>query len=180
MLLEFIAVVAAAFAAGGLALVANHLSRGRLPGWAPPFAAAGGIIAMIIYLEYTWADRVEAALPPGVVVAQQNTHTAWFRPWSYVFPLSNRITAVDHRMRLTHSAQPDLVLTGVILQERWALNFGVQVVFDCANARRMDVTSATRFTEEGVPEGGDWFNLSPEDPVLREACEGGEHGGRDG
>ena len=180
MLLEFIAVVCAAFAAAGIALVINHLSRGRLPNWTMPFAAAAGIVGMIIYLEYTWANRVENALPPGVVIAQQNTHTAWFRPWSYVFPLSNRITAVDHRVTMRHQAQPDLVLTGVILQERWALNFGVQVIFDCANARRMDVTSATRFTEEGAPEGGDWFRMSPEDPVLREACEGGDHGGREG
>lgn len=180
MLLEFIAVVSAAFATAGIALVVNHLTRGRLPGWSLPFAAAAGIVGMIIYLEYSWADRVERALPPGVVIAHKNTHTAWFRPWTYVVPLSNRITAVDHRVRLTHPGQPDLVLTGVILQERWALNFGVQVIFDCANARRMDVTSATAFSEEGAPERGDWFRLSPDDPVLREACEGGDHGGTAG
>ncbi len=179
MLLEFIAVVSAAFAAAGIALVVNHLTRGRLPSWILPFAAAAGIVGMIIYLEYTWAERVERALPPGVVIAQTNTHTAWFRPWTYVVPLSNRITAVDHRVTLRHPDQPDLVLTGVILQERWALNFGVQVIFDCAEARRMDVTSAVTFTEEGSPEGGTWRSVAADDPVLREACEGGENGGRD-
>ena len=180
MLLEFLAVIVCGVAGGGIGHLLLRLSGRRLPEWLTPAGAAAAMLAMVIYLEYSWAPRYQAGLPDDIVVVSKNQHSSWFRPWTYVVPLTNRIIAVDNRIRQRNSLNPDLVLTGVILQERWALNFGVQVVFDCANARRMDVTSTTRFTEEGVPEGGDWFSLSPEDPVLREACEGGEHGGRDG
>lgn len=84
---------------------------------------------------------------------------------------------VDNRIRKTNKANPDLVLTGIILQERWAMAFGFQSLFDCANARRADLTEGTKIDDDGIPLTVDWYELSPQDPVLIAACRGDAHGG---
>jgi hypothetical protein len=144
----------------------------RLPPWLTPVGAAAGMLAMVIYLEYSWAERFEAGLPEDVVVVGKNETRTWYRPWTYAVPLSNRVTVVDNRARQQNFSNPDLVLTGVILAERWALNFGFHSLFDCANARRADLTHATPLDEHGIPVVAEWFQLSPQDPILIAACRG--------
>lgn len=63
MLIEFLAVIAAGFGGAGVALILRQLSARRLPSWLVPFSAAAGMLGMVIYLEYSWADRFEAGLP---------------------------------------------------------------------------------------------------------------------
>lgn len=177
MILEFLAVIVAGFGGGGTAMILRRLSGRRLPEWLTPAGVAAGMLAMVIYLEYSWAPRYEAGLPPEVVVVSKNQHSSWMRPWTYAVPLTNRIIAVDNRIRQRNTRNPDLVLTGVILQERWALTMGFQSMFDCANARRADLTESTRLDDQGVPVAAEWYALSPDDLFLTTACEGGAHGG---
>jgi hypothetical protein len=178
MLMEFLAVIVAGFGGGGTAMILRRLSRSRLPEWLTPMGVAAGMLAMVIYLEYSWADRYEAGLPDDVVVVSKNQNKSWLRPWTYAAPLTNRLIIVDNRIRQRNSKNPDLVLTGVILQERWALTMGFQSMFDCANALRADLTEGTQLDEHGVPRDADWYQLSQQDPFLRVACEGGAHGGQ--
>ena len=174
MLLEFIAIIFAGVGAGGVARLADVITgRKLLPAWIVPAGAGAGMLLTAIYLEYTWADRATASMPEGTVIASFNENRAWFRPWSYVWPVSNRLIAIDHRVTQRHPDHPDLVLTGVILRERWAPAFGFTSIFDCAGNRRADVSEGTRLSEDGAPEGVEWFTLSPDDPVLRAACDGG-------
>lgn len=177
MLLEFLAVIVAGFGGGGTAMILRRLSGRRLPEWLTPAGAAAGMIAMVIYLEYSWAARFEAGLPEEVVVVSRNQQQSWMRPWTYAVPLTNRIIAVDNRVRQRNRINPDLVLTGVILQERWALTMGFSSLFDCANARRADLTEATVLDDQGLPVAAEWYALSPDDRFLTTACEGGAHGG---
>lgn len=172
MLLEFLAVIVAGFGGAGIALILRKASFRRLPPWLTPFGAAAGMLAMVIYLEYSWAERFEGGLPDDVVVVSKNESRAWYRPWTYAVPLSNRIVAVDNRVRKRNLSNPELVLTGVILAERWALNFGFKSLFDCANARRADLTEGTKLNENGIPLEADWYQLSPQDPMLIAACRG--------
>ena len=76
-------------------------------------------------------------------------------------PLTTRIIAVDNRIRQPHSVNPDMVLTGVILKERWALTFGFKSIFDCAAGRRADLSEGTVLDEEGIPQNVDWFTHGP-------------------
>ncbi len=177
MLMEFLAVIVAGFGGGGVAMILRRLSGRRLPEWLTPAGVAAAMLAMVIWLEYTWAPRFEAGLPEDVVVVSRNQHTSWFRPWTYAVPLTNRIIAVDNRIRQRHATNPDVVRTGVILQERWALTMGFETIFDCANGRRADLTEATQLDGDGMPINGDWYSLAPDDPFLRVACGGGAHGG---
>lgn len=79
MLIEFLAVIAAGFGGAGVALILRQLSARRLPSWLVPFSAAAGMLGMVIYLEYSWADRFEAGLPDNMVVVSRNEDRAWYR-----------------------------------------------------------------------------------------------------
>lgn len=177
MLLEFLAVIVAGFGGAGTAMILNRLSGRRLPEAFTPFGIAAAMLAMVVYLEYTWAGRFEAGLPEDVIVVSKNQQQAWFRPWTYVVPLTNRMIAIDNRIQQRNRNNPDLVMTGVILQERWALTMGYQSMFDCANARRADLTEGTRLDEEGLPAPSEWYTLAPDDRFLTIACGGEAHGG---
>ncbi|TVS05175.1 MAG: hypothetical protein EA407_02535 [Rhodobacteraceae bacterium] len=178
MLLEFLAVIVAGVGGGGVGHLLRRLSARRLPEWLTPASAAAAMLAMVIYLEYSWAPRYQAGLPDDIVVVSKNQHASWYRPWTYVVPLTNRIIAVDNRIRQRNTRNPDLVLTGVILQERWALTMGFQSMFDCVNARRADLTEGTRMGEDGQLVNAEWYQLAEDDPFLEAACEGGAHGGQ--
>jgi hypothetical protein len=177
MLIEFIAVVVAGVTGFGIALMLHRLSARRLPDWIAPFGAAAAMVLMVIYLEYSWADRFEAGLPEDVTVVSRNEHRVWYRPWTYVVPLTTRIIAIDNRIRQSNLNNPDYVITGVILEERWALTFGFKSVFDCAAGRRADLSEGTVLDEEGIPQDLDWFELAPDDPFLTTACGGEADGG---
>ncbi|CUX82580.1 MAG: Protein of unknown function (DUF2905) [Roseibaca calidilacus] len=177
MFLEFFAVIVAGVAGFGTALIAHRLTLRRLPDWTAPFGAAIAMVLMVIYLEYSWAGRFEAGLPEDVTVVSRNEHRVWYRPWTFVVPLTTRIIAVDNRIRQPHSVNPDMVLTGVILKERWALTFGFKSIFDCAAGRRADLSEGTVLDEEGIPQNVDWFTMDPDDPFLTTACGGEMHNG---
>jgi|GEM_PF-90403 len=173
MIMEFLAVIVAGFGGFGVAHLLHRLSKRTLPDWIVPVGAATGMLCMVIWLEYTWAGRFEAGLPDDVTVVSKNEHRIWYRPWTYIVPLTTRMAAIDNRVRQTNNINPDLVLTGIILKERWALTFGFQSLFDCATAQRADLTEGTRLNEQGIPRDAEWYQLSPEDPFLIVACGGG-------
>lgn len=175
--MEFLAVIVSGFGGGGTAMILRRLSGRRLPEWLTPMGVAVAMIAMVVYLEYSWAGRFERGLPDEVIVVSKNAHVSWTRPWTFAVPLTNRIIAVDNRVRQRNTRNPELVLTGVILQERWALTMGFSSIFDCANARRADLTEGTSVDSDGIPVPAEWYALAPDDRFLRTACEGGAHGG---
>ena len=177
MLLEFLAIMVAGFAGAGIALAARYFLRALMPDWIVPGGVALGMLSMVIWLEYTWASRFEAGLPEGMTVVARNEQQSWFRPWTYVVPLTTRVISVDNRISQRSVNNPDLVLTGLVLSERWAQNFGFKSLFDCANARRADLTEGTKLDEEGIPLAAEWYPLAPDDQFLTVACGGGAHGG---
>lgn len=170
MLLELIAIVAAGFGLGGLVLALNFLVRKRLPGWSIPAAAGAGMLAMAIWLEYSWLDRVTATFPDEVEVASTNELRSWYRPWTYVVPLTNRLIAIDHRFDRRNAAVPDQVLTQVLLMGRWQPSRQFGAVFDCRGRRRADLIDDVVFDEDGSPRNARWIKLPADDNLLRAAC----------
>lgn len=177
MLLELLAIMVAGFAGAGIALGIRHFLRQIVPDWIVPGGVALGMLSMVIWLEYTWASRFEAGLPDGMTVVSRNESQSWFRPWTYAVPLTTRLILVDSRISQRSQINPDLVLTGIVLSERWARNFGFKSLFDCANARRTDLTEGTKLDEEGIPLAAEWYPLAPDDQFLTLACGGGANGG---
>ncbi|MFC4728675.1 hypothetical protein [Coralloluteibacterium thermophilus] len=172
MLLEFIAIVAAGFALAGIALTLNLVVGKRLPGWIFPASAGVGMLAMAIWLEYSWLDRVTDGFPQEVEVVSTNRQRVWYRPWTFVVPQVNRLIAVDHRFERRNPALPDQVLTSVLLAGRWEPSRQFGVVVDCAGQRRADLVDQVVFGEDGALERARWLPLAADDPLLRAVCRG--------
>jgi hypothetical protein len=172
MLLEFIGAIMVAVGAGGLAHLLVRMSRGGLPGWLVPAAAGVGMIGFVVYMEYSWAGRIAGQLPEEAAVVSRNATTSWFRPWTYVWPLTNRMTVLDHRFDRRNEAYPDIVISRVVLLGRWEPGRPVPVVVDCAGARRADLRETVIIGDDGAIEGADWWQLAPDDPLLAALCGG--------
>lgn len=170
MLLEFIAIIAGGFGLAGLVMTLNFLVGKRLPGWAVPAAAGAGMLAMAIWLEYSWFERVTSSYPEGVEVASTNQTRSWYRPWTFVVPLTNRLIAIDHRASRRNPSHPDMVLTQVVLAGRWEPTRQFGAMFDCTGHRRADLLDQVVFEEDGTLRNASWHALDPADPMLRTAC----------
>lgn len=170
MLLEFIAIIAAGFGLGGIALSVNIALRRRLPQWIVPAAAGAGMLLMAIWLEYSWLERTTATFPEGVEVASTNQVRSWYRPWTYVVPLTNRLIAVDRRFDRRHASRPGQVLTRVILAGRWEPTRQFGAVYDCSANRRADLLDQVELADSGELKNAKWVQLSADDAVLRAVC----------
>lgn len=170
MLLEFIAAIALGLGLAGLVMITNRLAGKRLPGWLAPASAGLGMIAFMVYLEYSWADRTMARLPEGVVLASASSESMWYRPWTYIKPLSLRLIAIDTRRNRSHDDRPGQIMTTIVLLGRWMPIREVPVVFDCVNARRADLTDQVSIETDGELIGAQWRRLSVEDPALLRIC----------
>jgi hypothetical protein len=170
MLLELIAVVAAGFAAGGVALLATRLVR-ALPRWLAPVLAGAAMLAAAISLEYTWFSRTVEGLPDGVEVALTRESRAPWRPWTYVVPYVDGFIAIDQAGARTHAASPGRTMTDLYVFGRWAPTQRIHAMFDCVNGRRADLGPTVTLDDDGNVEGAAWHDTGLDDPVTRAACE---------
>jgi hypothetical protein len=172
MLLEFIAAIALGLGTAGLIMGLNFATGKRLPGWLMPAAAGAAMIGFMVYMEYSWLARTSEQLPEGVVITATSSESSWYRPWTYVRPLTLRLVAVDTRRNRINTAQADLVMTTVILLGRWMPPREIPVVFNCASAQRADLHARVQFADDGSLIDADWRQLQPDDPALLAACAG--------
>ena len=171
MLLEFIAAIALGLGTAGLVMALNFVLGKRLPGWLIPASAGVAMITFMVYMEYSWQPRTEAQLPEGVVVTGISAENMWYRPWTYIKPLSLRMTAIDTRRSRRHVEQPGQVMTTVVLLGRWMPVREIPVVFDCHGNRRADLHAGIDMAEDGQLIGADWRPLERDDPALLAACQ---------
>ncbi len=170
MLLEFFAAIILGLAVAGVIMAINVVIGRRLPGWLVPAAAGISMIAFMVSMEYTWLQRTTASLPEGVEVISVSRESSWYRPWTYLRPLSLRAVALDTRRNRTHPAQPGQVMTSVVLLGRWMPARQIPVVFDCQTSRRADLQAGVELDDDGHLSGADWRELEPDDPALAVAC----------
>ena len=170
MLLELIAIIAAGFGLAGIALSINFVVGKRLPKWIFPAAAGAGMLLMATWLEYSWFERTAGTFPEGVEVTSTNEIRSWYRPWTYVVPLTTRLIAVDRRFNRRHADMPGHVLSHVILAGRWEPTRQFGAVFDCNGHRRADLLDGVEFDDAGTLHNARWVRLESDDPLLRAAC----------
>ncbi len=167
MFLELIAAFVAGLGAAGMVLLLNRATIGRLPRWAMPVAAGAAMIGMGIALEMTWAERTARGLPEGVAVAETVSESAWWRPWTYVWPQTTRMMAVDTDSVRSKDAAPDTRLVDVYLMARWQRTQRVAQLIDCAMGARADVTDAAL----ADPAGAAWQDLPETSDLAQLVCE---------
>lgn len=145
--------------------------RGRkLPGWALGASIGACMIGYSIWNEYTWFDRISAGLPSSVTVVSQGQRSAAWAPWTYAWPVTVRFIAMDNRQRVVSTERPGLVVTELLLVERWQAVRTVQLAFDCHHARRADLHGGARIDADGALTGARWQAVEATDPMLRAAC----------
>ncbi|MEM1131228.1 MAG: hypothetical protein AAGH83_12015 [Pseudomonadota bacterium] len=165
MFIELIATFAAGFGAAGVVLAINIITKGRLPKWVMPVAAGAAMIGVGVSNEYTWGARTAGGLPEGVVVVEEVSQSNWYRPWSYVVPLTARLIALDTASVQTNPDIPDIRLADLYLFARWQPPARVPQLINCTNAMRANATpeilADTRTAE--------WRNAAS--PLITHACE---------
>lgn len=164
MFWDLIATVAAGFVVGGVVLMLRRLLRLPLPKWALPAAAGAAMIAYSVWSEYSWYGRMEASLPPSVEIALTNQDRAWWRPWTYLRPITTRFVAFDREATLSNQAAPGQRLVTLLLFGRWEPTRSVQMIYDCAGERRAPVAQG------GTVADADWQPVPADDPVLPLVC----------
>jgi len=171
VILELIATVVLGLGAAGLLMGLNVVTAKRLPTWLIPASAGAAMLAFIIFMEYSWVTRTSDGLPAGVEVASVSREFMWYRPWTYLRPLSLRMVAVDTRRNRRHPDQPDQVMTTVLLLGRWMPVREIPVVFDCKGLRRADLHAGVELLPDGRLANADWRQIDAADPAMRAACQ---------
>ena len=170
MLLEFIAAIALGLGVAGLMMGFRFISGQRLPSFVIPASAGLSMIAMMVYLEYSWADRTIERLPEGIVITGQSVDQMWYRPWTYIKPMTLRLVAIDTRRSRTNDRQPNQVMTTAMLLGRWMPIREIPVVYDCALKQRADLSSEVSFGDDGALINAQWRPLPMNDRALEVAC----------
>lgn len=171
MFLELIATFAIGGGVAGVVLMANKLSRGRLPRWLMPVAAGLAMITFTLWSEYSWFGRTAAVLPETVEVSWSNQERQSYRPWTYIVPMTTRFAAVDTATIRTNDAVPDQRMIDVYLMARWSPTRMIRVVLDCAGNRRADLLDGMQIAQDGSVADDLWIDLDPEDPLLGTGCQ---------
>ena len=167
MLLVFLAGFAcAAFGAA----VAYILSRnfGIQARWLVPAMAGGAMLLFTIWHDYSWFARQRDGLPEGVVVLETYPYRGPLQPWTYLFPVVNRYTALDTRSLARHDARPEVVYAPLFIAQRFQPTFVSAQLIDCADGRRADAVDAG---EDGLPPQEAWFPLPEDHPILAAVCQ---------
>lgn len=173
MILDFVGALATGLGLMGVMLLLNRISGKRMGRWVFPASVAVGMIGYTVWSEYTWATRTLEGQPQLRLAVEAGEATV-FRPWTYLIPQTTRMITLDLSQTRVHPAQPDQVLTHLVLLARWQPVRVVTVVFDCAAHARADIAEGVTLNADGTLEGADWIALEADEAVLGTACAAGE------
>lgn len=96
MLWHLIAAIFAGLGCAGIAMLLRKLSGQRLPRWIIPVFAGLGILGYQIYQEYSWFEHKQQLLPPGAQVVSSEKRSMVWRPWTFLFPITNAFSVVEN------------------------------------------------------------------------------------
>lgn len=173
MLMDIIATLAAGAGLVGFVIVARHLSGGRMPKWTIPAAIGLGMLMFSVWNEYTWHYRTTSALPEQVIILSSPSDKVFYRPWTYLFPVSSRFAAFDGTGMVKSVEDSNFRRGEVMFVQRWTPTRRVPLAFDCAQGRRADLLEGAELAPDGTLTGGAWQDVGSEDALQRAACQEG-------
>ncbi|MFC3852097.1 hypothetical protein ACFOSD_02680 [Salinispirillum marinum] len=95
MIWHLVALVFAGLGGAGIALVLRSLTRKKLPVWIVPVLAGTCMLGYQINFEYAWYDHKLSQLPEGSVITGHAANPSFFRPWTFVFPMTTEFHVID-------------------------------------------------------------------------------------
>lgn len=170
MVFILIGAVLIAICAAALAALPFRLRGRKVPRGVPPIAAGIALVVFVLWNDYSWYSRTVGALPDRVTVVESLTYTSPMQPWTYLWPRTNRFSAVDRASIRRNDSLPDFVMTDVLFVQRYQPTLQASQIFDCAAGRRADLTDATQFDDRGMPQNAAWVDLEPDFPLLDIVC----------
>ncbi|MDR5904689.1 hypothetical protein QC821_05320 [Halomonas qiaohouensis] len=166
--------IAAAFAglgAAGVGLLLRFLSGKRLPRWIIPACAGLGVLGYQIHHEYTWLSHKQHQLPDSTEVVAVEHGGAFWRPWTYAFPIANAFEVVDQaNMSVTESDGERLVEFIRYRFERHHMDLVSHQAYlmNCTTQELVPLTGEPR-----RPQLAALRNLTDDEPLYRAVCEAG-------
>lgn len=104
MIWHLIAALFAGLGAAGIGMLLRLLSGKRLPRWIIPVFAGLGLFAYQVHYEYSWFANKHQQLPESSLVVSTEQRGAFWRPWTYVFPMTTAFTIVDRDSMIVRNA----------------------------------------------------------------------------
>jgi len=163
----FVATIFCGLGAAGVALGIRAITRNRAPRWIIPVFAGGGMLAYLIYGEYTWYDHKKALLPEEAVVVDTESDPILWRPWTFVFPYVTAFSTVDTGSISRDTANADIV--------RFTLYRFEQKLTDSVTYRVHLIHCGARelvpLGSDGAPRVDRMKVLDEDTPLLRTVCD---------
>lgn len=167
MIWHLVAVFSAGLGAAGIAFLLRSISRQKLPKWIIPAFAGLGMMGYQVYFEYNWFAHQSTRQPAGVVVTSSQTSQDIWRPWTFVYPMTNVFTVVDtHQLQVNHSEGLTLVefieyrfekkYIDVVTHQNYVLN--------CTQAQIMALS------DEGVMLSAQPRSVERDSPLFAAVC----------
>jgi hypothetical protein len=124
------------------------------------------MLGTTISSEYSWFSRTADALPEGVEVVQTVENTAFYRPWTYLAPYTDRFIALDTGNVRANTEDAALFMADIYFFRRWGTVQSVELMVNCDTGQRADPA----FGDGGEPV---WRDAGAEDPIVGLVCDRG-------
>ena len=95
MIWHLIGAIFAGLGAAGIGLLLRKVSGKRLPRWIIPALGGLGMLGYQIQTEYSWYEHKRSLLPESARVVQAEQDAMFWRPWTYLFPMTTAFSVVD-------------------------------------------------------------------------------------
>lgn len=170
MIWELIATLVAGVGAAGIILLLRKFTGNLIAKWAIPSFAALAMLSFQVYSEYTWFSHQQNLLPAGVVVLHQQQKTAFWRPWSYLYPQTLGFVAADIANAETNQFNSNVQRVNLyFIQRHTAVQTSSQVVHCGYNAKAKNSESVI-IPKTGAALDSQWLALNKHDPLLQALC----------
>lgn len=166
MIWHLIAAIFAGLGSAGIAMLLRKLSGQRLPRWIIPAFAGLGILGYQIYQEYSWFEHKQQQLPAEAQVVSSEQRSMVWRPWTFLFPITNAFTLVDNNTP-SQASDPGVISFQLYHFER-AYPDRVSHHPSLLNCTSRELVPLDK--ENGRPLVKDMRRLSSDSPLYRHLC----------
>lgn len=169
MLWDLIATIVAGLGAAGIAMLLRKLSANKLPRSLVPIFAGIAMILFQVIGEYQWFEHQQTLLPEGVAVVMTAQDQKPWRPWSYLWPQTNRFIAADFKNAVANEHNPNIKLLTLYVFEQKSPALPIKQVIDCQFKKRADFSKELPIPAQGEAPNELWRDVETDSKLL-EVC----------
>lgn len=168
MIWHLIAALFAALAAAGIAALLRTLSGKRLPRWIIPVFAGLGMLGYQIQHEYSWFSHKQQLLPASAEVVDTRQAAMFWRPWTYLVPMTTSFRVVDRDSRVVSETDGQRLVEFILYRfdKEYVDRISHQpFLLNCTTRELVPLGEESR-----EPQTERLRRLGEEDPLLTTVC----------